>query len=190
MAPRTGRRRQDIADREKADAAMDAVVQELAQNRDAVHASIDYHATVLDSLHAFRAEHPDPNDKAVPSIALFRQGFINPPQTPSHAWDASTYSGTLELIPFERIVMASRLYQDQQRYQQSVVQVSGEIYRTLFSEGAPGMLRNWRNLSGILSSMVFRECELARNYEEVLPQLDSGVEALPEPQYCTLLPKR
>ena len=178
-----GRRQQ-----ERADAAMVAVVGEIRANQASLHKSIQYHGEVLGALAGFESEHGSEPEAVVP-WSTFPQGFVLPPSLASHAWDMASATGSIERVPYQRVLKVSSLYGSQERYQAMLAQISQEIYHRLFDQGRDALRRNWRNHREVLGALVYRECFLAWDYEAALPELDPNGEQVAVPEYCDYLPK-
>ena len=181
--------REERKDQKRADHAMLSIVEELQTNRDAVHSSAEYHASVLAKLRAFGAEHKD-DPGATPGLGVFTKGFIDPAITASYAWDVAANTGALESARYSWIVKAAKLYEDQARYQRSAEQVGQELYRRIMDGGPVAVIKNWRNQQSIVGMMAFRECELARSYGLVLPTLAPQIETTTLPAFCSQIPQR
>ncbi len=174
---------------QRADDAMFAIVEELGTNRTAVHASIEYHAQVLGALRKLSQSHALDSTPLAPWSA-FPKGFILPASIARHAWDTASATGSTEHIPYQSLLLAARLQQNQTQYQRLVEQVTRDIYDRIFNGGRDAVRGNWRNHQEVLSILVYRECELAWDYAKALPELSPQSEQVSVPDYCGLLPQR
>src|SRR5687768_1486085 len=154
--------------RREAEAAVTSIVEELRANRDAVASSMAYHRSRLDTLEAHRG------DGWVPSLQLFSRGFIAPAQLDQTAWTSASETGTLTHIPYAEVLRLSRVYAQQARYADQARIVGEIVYRELYAGGAESVLRNRRNLGGIIGTFWYREGQLVSTYDSVLAALGSS----------------
>jgi hypothetical protein len=155
--------RQDVADRHRADVALTSMVDELEANRAAVAASHDYHANLLRELAAATA--------GPPPIQVFSQGFVNPAQVLSTAWDTASQTGALEHIPYATVLQLSAMYERQDEYRNQAHTIGPIIYGEMFRGGAQAIVENYRNLASIIQTFLYREAQLIAAYDTTLDLL-------------------
>ena len=173
----------------RAAAALASIIEELESNQKNVIETIDYHSTLMDTLYKFTRRHGNDPDRH-PSNQLFHKGFMNPATPISQAWSAASSTGVIEYMPYDDVLLMSKIYDNQKRYETQSVLVATEIYSLMFNQGMDGMIKNYRNLSTIIGSFVYRECELIDAYAEVLPVLREDSLTVDIPVFCSYLPKR
>lgn len=159
--------RADANARTHATSARATVIEEIRSNRAALAASHDYHEGLLDTLRSgFSLGGPPPN----PSV--FSEGFVRPATSLSTAWDAAGATDALSHMDYDEVLAFSKLYALQQRYERTSEGVGSVIFAEIFERGVPGVAENYRNLSYIIASLLYREHELLDEYDRVLTQLD------------------
>jgi hypothetical protein len=149
--------------RARAAAARASIEEELRANRAAVAAARDYHGRLMDALGPRMA----PGQPA-PELRLFAEGFINPAETLTTAWDAARATGVLEHMDYDDVLAFSRLYARQERYEGSAETGGRVIYEGIFERGTAGLVENFRNLFSVIAASWYLEEELLAEYREVL----------------------
>jgi hypothetical protein len=166
-------------DAERAQVALESILEELETNRQAAKDSSVYHGRLIAELRSFEAENPE----GVPPIRMFDQGFVSPAYPLTTAWDAATATNAITHLAYEDVLLLSRVYADQARYGQQAVMVGEVLYRRLFDEGREGIQNNYRNLMGIIGTFYFREKQLIQVYDNALRALGREVrDPDPEPE--------
>ena len=177
--------RQARADARRAETALAGIREELRANRLNVLASVHYHITTSDSLHAFQ-QHAAPG--AYPSPEIFRHGFVRPATLFETAWTTAVATDAISHMPYADVLALARVYELQQSYHRQTEQVGQLIYARLFAEGFEGMIRNYTNFNTILSGFWYRECQLLAGYHDVLSALGDAGGAPPDsiatPERC------
>ena len=151
--------------RREARAAVASIVEELRANREGVAASMAYHRSRLDTLYAHR------DDAWTPTLQLFSRGFISPAQLEQTAWTSASETGTLTHVPYSEVLRLSRVYAQQARYTDQARIVGEILYAELYEGGRESVLRNRRNLTGIIETFWYREGQLVGTYDSVLAAL-------------------
>lgn len=173
----------------RAEAALLSIVDELESNHASFIKAIEYHSFLSDTLYKFARSYGNDPER-YPSGQLFSKGFINPATPISRAWDAAASTGIIEYIPYDEVLLISKVYENQQRYETQSVMVATEVYSLMFNHGIEGIRKKYQNLANITGSFFYRECELVSAYAEVLPALRRDSVTVAIPQYCNYLPKR
>ena len=173
----------------RAQAAMESIIDELSANQQTVMAAIDYHSSLMDTLHKFyRAYGNDPD--RYPSAGVFNQGFVNPASTVSRAWDTASTTGVVEHMTYDEVLLISQVYEKQKHYETQGVMAATEIYAFMFNKGLQEMVKNYSNLTTMIGSFAYTECDLVRTYAEVLPRLKSDYVTIDTPAFCEYMPQR
>lgn len=160
--------RQAREDRDRAEAALASVVEELRSNRQAVAEAREYHVGLLNRLQALRGEGEEP------TIADFPKGFIAPATPFRTAWESAADTGALADLPYDTVLRLSRLYAEQDRYAHQA-QTAGEvIYAELLDIGGFGILQKHAQLPFFIATFSFREGELLASYDAALEWLAAG----------------
>lgn len=154
--------RKSRADLAQANTALTEIVRELDANRQAVATALDYHRGLIHNI-TQAAE-----NSAKPSLRDFSKGFIAPAQIHSTAWSAATEIGVLTSMPYESVVALSRVYAQQETYQEQAKSVAQIIYAELYRGGAPAIIANADNLVNVLQIFVYREQQLLETYNTLL----------------------
>ena len=157
--------RENRANQRRAEGALASIQEELRINRDAVKDANDYHSAQLAAL---RAEH---DADWAPSFDLFDRGFIYVAPVFSSAWRSAQAAGVFEHLPYETVLVLTRVYSLQDQYESQAQIVSPLIYRQLYEEGAPAILANWQGLASMIGTFSYRERSLLEEYESVLASL-------------------
>lgn len=145
--------REDRAAQERAAIALEAIEAEARANANALREAVEYHGQLLGRLYTHDGEE-------APSMTVFSRGFVAPANLSRHAWQSAANTGALEAAPYQRVLELESAYQQQARYEKQVDIVSGEIYRLLFEGGTDRVQQAWRSLRSVVSTLVFRECDL------------------------------
>ncbi|HEX5727511.1 MAG TPA: hypothetical protein VFX98_18710 [Longimicrobiaceae bacterium] len=189
--------RQAVVQRREAATALASIREELATNRRAVLESASYHIRLNDTLFTYVRSAPGGASAParVPDVRVFERGFINPAQLLSTAWNAASATEAVHHMQYADVLLLARIYEEQRDYQRQSEQVGSIIYGGIFNQGMGGVLRNYSNLSSIISSFWYRECQLLRSYDEVLPRLRAegaatGDPPPPAPERCRRIPRR
>lgn len=142
--------------------AITEIIAELDANRAAVAQSMAYHSTLLDTLQTYEA--PDQR----PSIRLFPRGFIAPASIFSTAWTSASETGALTHADFADVLHLSRAYALQEDYTEQASNIGQLIYQDLYRGGTTSILGNYRNLTILIMTFVYREQELLETYDRTL----------------------
>jgi hypothetical protein len=169
--------RRDYSDRQGAALALAGIREELLANHASVLASEEYHRMLQDSLVALQQRsqngNPDPDPLAAGG-RIFSGGFTRPASLLHTAWDAAGAADAVRHMSYGDVLLIARVYEEQQEYRQQANQIGQLIYSQLFTEGFQGVVRNRNNLSTLIATFWYRECQLLHRYSEVLPQLSTG----------------
>ena len=148
--------------RQRVSVATNAIAAELRDNRTAVAEAFAYHSRILDSLRIVRA----PSWR--PSPFLFSRGFVSPAQLSSTAWQSAAAAGVVEHMPYQTVLKLSRTYANQGRYEHQAQSIGEVIYGELYRTGTQGITGNYRNLSNLIASFLYRERQLLAVYDSTL----------------------
>lgn len=158
--------RQDRADHQQSRQAVASIHEELKANRAAIAESMEYHLGLMEML---RAEH---EEGWVPEARQFPRGFIFPARVARTAFDSASETGALAKTDFATVVKLSGIYAHQDRYEFQVRSIGEVIYTEMFRGGARAIAENYRNLTGIIGTFIYRESEVLALYDETLADLD------------------
>ena len=168
---------------------MESIVEEISFNQGMVAEAVTYHSMLLDTLQGFIYVHGR-SPSIVPPVSMFYRGFTSPAPVISRAWEVASATGVVEYIPYEDVLTVSRLYENQNRYEEQSEMISHEIYGQIFQHGYQGILQNYQNLFAVIGTFLYRECELLQAYSDVLPQYVEESTVLEIPEACSRMPKR
>ncbi len=179
--------RENRTNRQRADVALNSIIEELHANHEAVTEAIAYHSHLLDTLSRYMGRfHNEP--ARFPGRDVFNKGFTNPAVPLSRAFEAASATGVIEFMPYEKVLLISQVYKNQEQYEIQSRSVGQQIYGRMFDQGTDGVLQNYRNLTQIIGSFVYTECGLIAAYAEVLPALKPGTE-METPPFCQYIPR-
>jgi hypothetical protein len=167
--------RQGQVDRRRAGRALESIRQELTTNRQAVLGSAQYHMQLMDTLLALRRQVPAASDAPAPDVRMFSRGFVNPASLLSTAWETAVATDAIRHMPHDDVLVLARMYEQQRGYARQGEQIGTLIYGEIFARGTSGVTRNYANLTSIISTFWFRECELLLAYDRVLAKLPRAV---------------
>lgn len=154
--------RQSRAEAARANTALTEIVRELAANRQAVATALDYHRGLVDRI-AQAADTP-----AKLSLRDFSRGFIAPAQVHLTAWSSAAEIGALSNIPYQSVLVLSRVYAQQENYQEQARSVGQIIYAELYRGGTSAIVANSDNLVNVLQTFAYREQQLLQAYDTLL----------------------
>jgi hypothetical protein len=144
--------------------ALDAIMEELKANREAVASSFEYHQGRLEIIGAAMRE------GAPLRIEQFERGFVMPAQLSRSAWDAASEIGAFNNLPYERVLALGKVYARQDAYHDQLQSVSAIVYREIFDKGPTGVLDNPRGLVSLVGAFLYREQQLLDAYEKTLTE--------------------
>jgi hypothetical protein len=154
--------REGRQERRRVTVATNAIATELRSNRSAVVEASAYHSMLLDSL---RVRRP-PSWR--PSPYLFSRGFVSPAQVSATAWQSAAAAGVVEHMPYQTVLRLSQAYANQARYEHQALSIGEVIYAELYRNGVEGVTGNYRNLSNLIGSFLYRERQLVAVYDSTL----------------------
>ncbi|MCG8456490.1 MAG: hypothetical protein MI919_09420 [Holophagales bacterium] len=154
------------ADRRHARAALGSILEELRANHSNVKSSLEYHQGVLAAITEAGNEPP--------TLSAFERGFVNPAQLYRNAWEAAVETDAANNMPYASLLLLSKLYADQDRYDSQQSMVGQIIYARLYEGGTRAVLENPRGLASLVSTFVYRETQLLASYDQVFSALDEG----------------
>tara|TARA_R100000687_G_scaffold82806_1_gene83382 strand:+ start:74893 stop:75450 length:558 start_codon:yes stop_codon:yes gene_type:complete len=154
--------RQNRAEAAEANTALTEIVRELGANRQAVATALEYHRGLVDRIVQV-ADTP-----AQLSLRDFSRGFISPAQVHRTAWSSAAEIGTLSNMSYESVLVLSRVYAQQENYQEQAKSVGQIIYSELYSGGTSAIIANSANLAGVLQTFTYREQQLLAAYDTLL----------------------
>lgn len=187
--------RRSFNDRQSAATALASIRDELLVNRGAVLSSTQYHQQLVDTLSTLlrHASASNPaSGAAMPDPRIFSGGFTRPASLLHTAWDAASATDVVRHMRYADVLLLARIYEEQHEYRRQADQVGQLIYAQLLDQGFQGVVRNYGNLSTLIATFWYRECQLLHRYDEVIPQLtgDAPAELPPMPQRCREMPRR
>lgn len=151
-----------------AEQALEAVIEELEQNRDAVAGSLAYHEQLIALI---GGEHPAGWE---PSVRDFQRGFIAPAQLQRTAWSTAAVTGAVTHMRHEQVLALSRVYEAQAAYEQQTDAVGGLIYEEIYRRGVRSIPANYRNLESLLQTFRYRERVLLEVYDGAFEEIGVG----------------
>lgn len=157
--------REQRASERRAEHAITGILEELRANRIAVATSLEYHEGLL------RAVSDATRGGAAPGIETFSRGFVMPASVYRTAWDSASATGALETVDFATLLQLSRVYAQQDRYEQQSGHIAPLIYGELYRGGRAAILANHRNLASLIGAMAYRERELLAVCDEALAEV-------------------
>lgn len=149
--------------------ALSTIVDEIVTNQKAVEEKLAYHSYLIDTLSAYLTGHTE-NPK--PDYRVFSKGFISPAYPLSTAWDVAQATDALSAMDYQDVLILSRIYNLQERYNFQSQSIAGNIYEIMLTTGSENILDNTNNLLSVLHMFTFREKELIRNFKEVLKEVN------------------
>lgn len=171
--------------------ALNSITRELEENRIAISEAITYHLQLSDTLGTFQPALVSDGSKAsYPDARIFSKGFIAPAALLSTAWEAANATDALRVMNYEKVLLLSRIYESQEEYMYQSQQSGDLIFNKLFNEGYLGMLKNYQNLSTLISSFWYQECGLLSSYNKLILELDPQSESIEEPGICQVVRSR
>ena len=157
--------RKNRADVVQANTALTEIVRELGANRQAVATALEYHSGLIQQI---TRQEADPPNKL--NLRDFSRGFIAPAQIHRTAWSSATEIGTLSNMPYESVLVLSRVYAQQENYQEQARSVAQIIYAELYRGGTSAIIANSDNLVNVLQTFAYREQQLLQAYDTLLNQ--------------------
>jgi hypothetical protein len=156
--------RQHRADIAQANTALTEIVRELEANRQAVANSLEYHRGLVSRIIQV-ADNP-----AQLSIRDFSRGFIFPAQVHNTAWSSAAEIGALSNMSYDSVLVLSRVYAQQESYQEQAKSVGQIIYTELYRGGTSAIIANSDNLITVLQTFAYREQQLLQTYNTLLSE--------------------
>ena len=151
--------------RERAAASLRRFHTELGDNKKAVAAVLDYHATLRTSLRRYLTA--TPKERASLSVAM--QG-VRPALFETTAWDLALATQSLADIPQEMAYDISRVYGIQKEYTQLTQGMLNSMYMNSPYAGGDAFMMS---VAVYLDDVVLLEPQLLKAYDEVLPKIDA-----------------
>jgi hypothetical protein len=149
----------------RAEHALESILDELRANRDAVETAREYHAGLLSAIREAG------RTGVAPGLEAFPRGFIAPASVNRTAWDSASATGALEAVDLPTLLRLSRVYEQQERYEQQTTHMGELIYAELYRGGLAGILANYRNLASLVQAFAYREGELVALCDQTLAAL-------------------
>lgn len=154
--------RKSRADIVQANTALTEIVRELEANRQAVATALEDHRGLINKI----TQATDSTAKL--SLRDFNRGFIAPAQVHRTAWSSATEIGALSNMPYESVLVLSRVYAQQENYQEQAKSVGQIIYAELYRGGTTAIIANSDNLASVLQTFAYREQQLLEAYDTLL----------------------
>ena len=164
--------RENVSHAAQAEKAMQTIHDEIQFNRAAVFGSLEYHFQLTDTLVTFMQAPSGQNDVSpFPDTRIFSKGFIAPASLLKTAWQTANSTGAVAYMKYEDVLDFSRIYEQQEDYEYQSQQGGQLVYNKLFNDGYAGMIKNYSNLTTIIFTFVYRECELVSAYDVMLSKM-------------------
>ncbi len=155
--------RQDRADQQQSNRALLGIIEELKANRAKTEDSHHYHQELYQQLLELAGK------GEVPDISLFHKGFIHPSSLFESAWETAKNTGASRFFSYENTLSINQMYELQLRYQKQGEIVGNLLYDDLYHGGRNAVLG--RHLLEVISTFVWKERELLREYDQALSNL-------------------
>ena len=153
--------RESARDHAAAMRALASIKEEIETNMEAVSQSRNYHSEKIQILREQQSDAAlNPQD--------FPKGFIFPARVSRSAWSSASETGAFSHLQFEHVLEISRIYDQQKAYEQQIAADAEILYRELFEKGIDGVIENPKGLATMLGSLIYRDAELLKSYEEFL----------------------
>jgi hypothetical protein len=158
--------REHAAQRELAETSLRRLRTEVATNRKAVAAQMDYHAKLFKQLRAFLAAAPSQRS----SLSVGMTQGLGPVFFERGAWDLALATGAMAYVDADLAFELSRVYTQQNAF--------SDMERAIIQSTAyrPGFLENFesdaRALVGFFGDAVYIDPMLLQGYDSVLKDID------------------
>jgi hypothetical protein len=155
-------------------AVLASIREEMGVNRKAVETSLTYHQHLIDTLKTYqnsRRKNGISSADTKPDIGVFSRGFISPASLLATAWDAAKATDALGDMKYEDVLVISRLYAEQERYEGQSQRTSQIIYSEIYHKGTQGLVQNHAHLAEIIYTFIWRERGLLRSYDRAAKNL-------------------
>jgi len=159
--------RQTRADKARAESARQSIIAELQANLETVNDAYTYHSHLGREL----TLHLSNKTEKQLGIRLFSKGFIHPANTFRTAWEAARSTGALRHMVYEDVLLFSRTYALQERYERQQDMAGNAIYRKIMEGGVYHVMQQPVALRDMVNSLSYKEEELASTYTDALKQL-------------------
>lgn len=163
--------RENSALKKDAEIAYLGIQDEIVSNRQLALESFEYNFNLFQKLQAF-ANNPE-NAGNYPDLSYFTQGYVKPASFIYTAWEVAKETNAIGHIDYESVLTFSNLYNDQKNYDVQSLKVGDLIYAQLLDKGRDGMAENYQNMSDIITTFWFRECELLGKFDTVLEKIQT-----------------
>lgn len=153
-------------ERSRAEMAIESLRSELMTNRSEVQRAHEYHLSLadrFDQLHAGGAERPGWDD--------FPQGLLSPARVVSTAWQSALATGVASRIPYEDVLVLSRIYEAQSSYAKLSDALVASAYQDLMRLGPDGLLERYTNFTPLQRDFSGKESALLSDYDEALREI-------------------
>jgi len=163
--------------------AFQGIQEEIIANRNEALLAFNYNFDLSNKLFEF-GRNPANSNKS-PGLEYFGQGYIKPASFLYTAWDVAKETNALSHLEYETVLSFSSLYNDQKEYDEQAATVGDLIFSKMLEEGRERISSNYQNLSQILSTFWYRECQLLSRFDSVLEEWDMAEVSLePIPESC------
>jgi hypothetical protein len=108
----------------------------------------------------------------IPTRDEASSGLFRPARVVGTAWASAREAGALDELSYDLVLLLSRLYESQERYEQLSSQLAADIYMDLRRRGLDAVMRE--GFAGFLLLVIDfsnRETVLLRQYDDLLPVL-------------------
>lgn len=184
--------RQSRAEGQRTELAIEALKEEIALNQQMLRESVDYHLAISDSLrqHGMRARNTGVD--APPPISVFSKGFIHPTDLVTTSWSLAISTDALSNMPFYQALAFSRIYALYDAYEKQKESVADLFYVDLYQGGYQKVLANYQNLSIIVGTFSYTECELMETVRSSTNEVAGlTLDDLPSaPEFCARMLRR
>lgn len=159
--------REQRANRQRAEAALSAVLNEIDSNKRALQESFDYHSQSLTMIRERKqAGTPlNPGD--------FPKGFIGPAPVLEVAWEAANVTGALERLDLEVLISLGKLYAEQSHYVHQSKASGDLLYADLYQSGPGGVVDGSNDLTSLIGTFWYTEQKLVSTYADTFDEVEA-----------------
>jgi hypothetical protein len=146
--------------------ALDAIINELESNREAIDRAAAFHEEIAGKLKAIAAS------GELPSREVAFGGIFQPANLIATAWTSARDTGAAEQWPYDLVLRISRVYERQASYNELRRNVTSDIYVDMRRRGAEAVLREgYAGFITLASDFANRERALRSQCDELLALL-------------------
>jgi hypothetical protein len=150
----------------RAQEALAAITAEIQSNRDAAQRASQFHAEIKKRLQVFAEA------KQLPDTRTMTNGVFQPATLLENAWVTARTTGALDQLPFDLILLLSRIYEGQSEYMSLSNAMAHDIYIDLRRRGIDPVLREgFQGFMLLETDFGNREQRLVKIYDDALGKL-------------------